>query len=182
MQKYPMTDAEIVKTYKEAKNKKTQIEILADLNCCKASDIKTILKNNGVDLRGGDYRSKKAADAVPDQKQEAGEVKEQAREDKDAQKELKLGKCLKDITGSCVGCDEVDICTGYKPPLEILSEVEIPEVKKDKPAPAGLIPRAEADREYNEFRTRDIIHAMCRYYDADLPIPEEWKFELKDRL
>ena len=56
-----MTDNEIVRDYRAAKNKKMQIEILADLNTTTKDEIKKILKANGVDLRGGNYRSKKPA-------------------------------------------------------------------------------------------------------------------------
>lgn len=38
-----MTEFEIRKSYKEAKNPKAQIRILAELNCCSVSDIKKIL-------------------------------------------------------------------------------------------------------------------------------------------
>ena len=54
-----MNENEIVKNYRESKNKKQQIDILADMNCCKPEQIKEILKKNGVDLRGGNYRAKK---------------------------------------------------------------------------------------------------------------------------
>lgn len=43
-----MTESEIVKDYREAKNKSEQINILADLNCCSKVEIKEILLNNGV--------------------------------------------------------------------------------------------------------------------------------------
>jgi ribosomal protein L16 Arg81 hydroxylase len=54
-----MNENEIVRSYRESKNKKQQIDILADINCCKPEQIKEILKKNGVDLRGGNYRAKK---------------------------------------------------------------------------------------------------------------------------
>lgn len=38
-----MTNEEIIKSYKEAKNKSRQIKILAELNCCKQIDIKKIV-------------------------------------------------------------------------------------------------------------------------------------------
>lgn len=56
-----MTENEIVRNYREAKNKRQQIEILADLNAISQDEIKAILKKNGVDLRGGNYRAKKPA-------------------------------------------------------------------------------------------------------------------------
>jgi hypothetical protein len=54
-----MNENEIVRSYRESKDKKQQIGILADINCCKPEQIKEILKKNGVDLRGGNYRAKK---------------------------------------------------------------------------------------------------------------------------
>lgn len=46
-----MTEQEIVKDYREAKDKKTQIGILADLNTCSKQQIVEILKVGGVDHR-----------------------------------------------------------------------------------------------------------------------------------
>ena len=42
-----MTNEEIIKSYKEAKDKKKQIKILADLNTCDANIIKEILIEAG---------------------------------------------------------------------------------------------------------------------------------------
>lgn len=84
-----MTEREIVKSFREAKNKRQQIGILADLNCCDSSIIKDILRENGIDLRG--------ANGGRVQKQDP--VKEKG--------------CLKDQNGSCAGCDETDLCTAY---------------------------------------------------------------------
>lgn len=42
-----MTNEEIIKSYKEAKDKKKQIKILADLNTCDANVIKEILVEAG---------------------------------------------------------------------------------------------------------------------------------------
>ena len=73
------TDDEIVASYREAKNKKNQISILAELNDTSEDIIKTVLKSKGIDLRGGNCRPKKiaaqieAADPVPG---EAGYKKE----------------------------------------------------------------------------------------------------------
>ena len=43
-----MSNADIVKMYREAKDKKAQIEILADLNACGKEKILDILKDGGV--------------------------------------------------------------------------------------------------------------------------------------
>ena len=77
-----MNENEIVRSYRESKNKKQQIGILADMNCCEPEQIKEILKKNGVDLRGGNYRAKKeeapkedakAAPPIPERKIEIPE-------------------------------------------------------------------------------------------------------------
>ena len=47
-----MTDSEIVKSYKEAKEKKKQIEILSQLNACDVAKIREILIANGVQFPG----------------------------------------------------------------------------------------------------------------------------------
>lgn len=47
-----MTDSEIIKSYKEAKEKKKQIEILAQLNACPVTTIREILIANGVQFPG----------------------------------------------------------------------------------------------------------------------------------
>ena len=46
-----MEPKDIVKSYKEAANKRKQIAILAQLNLCKESDILDVLRDNGVDHR-----------------------------------------------------------------------------------------------------------------------------------
>lgn len=46
-----MTANEIVRSYKEAKDKKKQVGILAQLNLCTPEDIKKILIEGGVDWR-----------------------------------------------------------------------------------------------------------------------------------
>lgn len=46
-----MEPKDIVKSYREAANKRKQIAILAQLNLCKESDILDVLRDNGVDHR-----------------------------------------------------------------------------------------------------------------------------------
>ena len=71
-----MTEKEIVRDYEQAKNKRKQIEILADLNVTTPDVIKSVLRNNGIDLRSANSRGKlkivsrdlpviEAADPVP---------------------------------------------------------------------------------------------------------------------
>lgn len=63
-----MSDADICREYKLAKNPKEQILILADENCCKKDDIIRILVENGMDVP---TRKKKAA-----QESKKGEAEE----------------------------------------------------------------------------------------------------------
>ncbi len=43
-----MSEADICEMYKSAKNQQTQINILAQLNACKAETIRNILRKNGI--------------------------------------------------------------------------------------------------------------------------------------
>ena len=47
-----MSDNEIIMSYKSAKSKTKQIEILADLNCCDKQKIVNILTTNGIQIYG----------------------------------------------------------------------------------------------------------------------------------
>ncbi len=44
-----MTNAEILKSYNEAKNKTSQVGVLAELNCCSKKRIVDILVKEGID-------------------------------------------------------------------------------------------------------------------------------------
>lgn len=46
-----MTESEIVRNYREAKNKREQVTILSDLNSCEKEEIIEILLRNGVDQK-----------------------------------------------------------------------------------------------------------------------------------
>lgn len=54
-----MTDFDICKEYREAKNPSAQLKILAQLNCCSEKDILEILKRNNEPLRKRTYTTKK---------------------------------------------------------------------------------------------------------------------------
>lgn len=45
-----MTENEIIRQYKEAKDKREQVKILADMNLCEVEEIEKILKDNGQRL------------------------------------------------------------------------------------------------------------------------------------
>lgn len=44
------SDEEIVRSYKEARNPRRQIDVLADLNACKPQQIRSVLKHAGLKL------------------------------------------------------------------------------------------------------------------------------------
>lgn len=56
-----MTENEILRSYQQAKNKKQQIEILADLNQVPKDTIKAILRENGIDMRSANTGNRKPA-------------------------------------------------------------------------------------------------------------------------
>lgn len=71
-----MSNEEIVKNYREAKDKAKQLGILAELNACDEQKIKDILTEGGIDYRSFP-RSRKEKAAAPDVKQaKAKPVKE----------------------------------------------------------------------------------------------------------
>ena len=71
-----MSNEEIVRNYREAKDKAKQLGILAELNACDEQKIKDILTEGGIDYRTFP-RSRKEKAAAPDVKQaKAKPVKE----------------------------------------------------------------------------------------------------------
>lgn len=71
-----MSNEEIVRNYREAKDKAKQLGILAELNACDEQKIKDILTEGGIDYRSFP-RSRKEKAAAPDVKQaKAKPVKE----------------------------------------------------------------------------------------------------------
>lgn len=72
-----MTPADIAKEYREAKHKKTQIEILADQNCCTKEAIKDVLRAQGIKLQGDrtpEEAKRKPAKANPEFEQAMAEM------------------------------------------------------------------------------------------------------------
>ena len=63
-----MTANEIVKSYREAKEKKKQIQILSELNACSTADIKQILRDNGVQFPGPEPKADKPKAALKEPK------------------------------------------------------------------------------------------------------------------
>ena len=55
----PMSNAEIVRSYQQAEDKKKQLKILAELNLCKNSEIVAILEANGVEVPEDVKRARK---------------------------------------------------------------------------------------------------------------------------
>lgn len=163
-----MTENEIVRNYRAAKNKQQQIAILADLNATSTDEIKKILKSNGVDLRGGSFRKKKPAIINEDFENAVQEMIDEGNK--------------RDVIEAA---DPVPGELGYVQIIDS-SEIKLPELPPKEPEynkpPLGLMPKDIAEKLFNDSRIRDIIEAMHRYYEADKDIPEAWRFELKERL
>ena len=62
-----MTPEEIVRSYREALDKKQQLRVLADLNVCKQEVIRKVLIENGVKPQELPRQRKKSAGAVADE-------------------------------------------------------------------------------------------------------------------
>lgn len=157
-----MTENEIVKEYKEAKKKNAQIQILAELNCVEPKKIRAILQKHGVYQKPG---PKMDPDRKPAQINEEFEsaVQEMIEESKKP------------------AIEPADPVPGETALFEELPDTITNQPILEKP-PVGLAPRYIAESQFRESRIRDIIYAMYRYYEADKTIPEEWRFELKERL
>lgn len=69
-----MTEGEICREYRAAKNKKYQITILADQNCCKEEEIRKILIGNGIELLQNKQK-------MPEQKDTKAVKEEKAKEE-----------------------------------------------------------------------------------------------------
>lgn len=65
-----MSDEEMVRAYKEALKKTEQIQILADLNCKKAKDVKVVLRENGLVLQGDKAKPNPRIEAQAKKKEE----------------------------------------------------------------------------------------------------------------
>ncbi len=85
-----MTNDEIVMMYREAKNKKQQIRILAELNCCSKDEILRILKEGNVkSTELPRQRAKK------DEKESQMEIEAKQSEKKEEKKQH-LPECVKE--------------------------------------------------------------------------------------
>lgn len=72
-----MTNYEIARSYRESKEHRKQIGILADLNCCSTAKIRDILRSEGIVLPGGAPKALKKTDKekISDVKAELQDVK-----------------------------------------------------------------------------------------------------------
>ena len=93
-----MSEGDIVLEYKQAKDPRAQIKILADENACTRKEITAILRKHGLELPGPGGRPPKAAAEEAGGKPEAGRCTEVPEETKDpedcqedgAERELRL--------------------------------------------------------------------------------------------
>jgi hypothetical protein len=92
-----MINSEIVRSYKEAKDKAKQITILADLNACTEEQIKIVLKAAGIDGRSwagrqngakNSRQKKETAPAAMDWRQHLKEIRTYIRLQEEKKKQL----------------------------------------------------------------------------------------------
>lgn len=85
-----MTDEEIVRNYREAKNKREQVKILADLNCMSREEIIQILKAGGIKQqelpRNRGEKTQKKTEEKPEIRTVAERLEEEEREKRKAGK------------------------------------------------------------------------------------------------
>ena len=85
-----MTDEEIVRNYREAKNKREQVKILADLNCMSREEIIQILKDGGIKQqelpRNRGEKTQKKTEEKPEIRTVAERLEEEEREKRKAGK------------------------------------------------------------------------------------------------
>lgn len=95
-----MSNEEIVRSYREAKDKAKQLEILSELNACDRQKIKDILAEGGIDHRQlPRSRKEKAADARPEKAE-----KTKARPAKEKQAAVQE----KPVNTQCGGADPTE--------------------------------------------------------------------------
>ena len=149
-----MTENEIVRSYQEAKNKKQQIGILADLNNTTSDRIKEIIENAGALVKPG--RPKATVKGC--HKDHTGHCE----------------GC--DEYDLCIDNKKEWYVTGPKTP-----EAPKEQPKQEKP-PLGLMPRSVFESKCEQQRVIDILDAMERYSNADKVIPVDWVSELRERV
>lgn len=103
-----MTESEIVISYKAAKQKRRQIGILAELNCCKPNDIAKILEKNGVEVGivGRPKKEQMVEQAPEEPVTPAVEEKAESKEETEQ---------ITEETTESVSCD-IDVPAGYYQP------------------------------------------------------------------
>lgn len=107
-----MTNAEIAKNFREAKNKAKQITILADLNLCTEESIIDILKKEGIDGRCLPRKRKSVTDKTDSRTNDSMRVDEVINIIMDLKKEKdnleNQIKCINDALKSIsYACDDV---------------------------------------------------------------------------
>ncbi len=113
-----MTEGEILRSYKEAKDQKKQLTILAQLNDCPVEVIKMIFKRQGVDGRSFPReRGKKGGSSACEKETRTAEgvtlgafgieIRENVRAMicKTVERKAELESCLEGIKGNLAECD-----------------------------------------------------------------------------
>lgn len=91
-----MTDEEIVRNYREAKNKREQVKILADLNCMSREEIIQILKDGGIKQqelpRNRGEKTQKKTEEKPEIRTVAERLEEEERAELEKREKREAGK------------------------------------------------------------------------------------------
>jgi len=74
-----MSDSEIVRSYKEAKDKRSQVGVLAELNACSKDCIRKILQRNGINAPKPGRKSTTESEPVKDEEPKKAYLTEMAR-------------------------------------------------------------------------------------------------------
>lgn len=98
-----MSNEEIIRSYREARDKRKQIEILSELNACDKQKIRDILAEGGMDHRSLPRSRRKEKAAAP----EPGPAKAKAAKAKTEPAKEKQAAEEKPVTTQCGGDDPV---------------------------------------------------------------------------
>lgn len=140
-----MSDNEIVRTYNEARNKKTQIKILSDLNLCSYNDIVDILNKYGI------KEEKKRMRKTVANKDEKAAVETNTKKEKVKVNKSEENKAAVEITTD----DPVEKVLNESPkmePIEITVLPAIPHVVQDILTKRMIICQNAIDKNTQELK------------------------------
>lgn len=158
------SDYEIIKEYGEAADKREQIKILADLNCCSKDEIIAVLHKNGIPLPKGIN--------IAD-KQDKKRGRTEAIEWTDS-----MIKRLRDLYESKVSRENIAEVFGVSPSsvCRALEKFGIKEKAERKPA-KKIVARSDVDKEYIEH-----LESLLKNKDSELKSQEAVSRALAEEL